>query len=663
MPQCTIHNVGFYRPEAHAIYCMALNPKSRKLAVARADASVEIWNLMHTPFVEKTFPPHFDNFTIEGLAWSNGRLFSVGLHGSLIEFDLYSLTIKGKWSITGEAGTCLDCHQNMLAIGTEQGYINIFRADLDGAVFEKFLDKQEGRLLCLKYSPDGQYVVAGSINAVRIWNVKTGHAIHKMVLGRSESKKDTVVWCLHVFSDLTIFSGDSRGVLTLWDGKLGAQIESYQSHQADITALCVDDKEESVYCAGVDPLISNYEKVKVGTNTKWVKSIQRKIHDHDVRALVFFKDRLYSAGLDSYLVCSYHPPKTLIKYAPIAYASCAHVASGRDRRILLKYTKHVEVWSLAGLQETQEKPRKLVIIQRIGKNWEDEDEAESVLCASMSRDGKWIFVATYSGFRLYRLDMKKGEPRLDKMDLDDNLECCVQAAFNDKHQQLFTALSTGKLIVYDVVDNDPFISQRIDLKTCGLADTVSLLTTSGKHVVVADAKSNIATFRHTKDGYSFEGKLPRFEAGPTALAVNCDNLVVAYADNKVFEYSLIDRRSTGLSSRLDDSWKSRTHPIRSITFDAQNNIFLHDDSSIFVINKSPDSSSSSPGKKIAKKAKEVSLTNGELEDLRISTIPKHKHLVHLAALSEGEFVAVEVNPLSLLEKLPPAFAQKTFGSK
>lgn len=35
MPECKIHNVGFYKPEARAIYCMALEPKSGKLALTR----------------------------------------------------------------------------------------------------------------------------------------------------------------------------------------------------------------------------------------------------------------------------------------------------------------------------------------------------------------------------------------------------------------------------------------------------------------------------------------------------------------------------------------------------------------------------------------------------------------------------------------------------
>jgi U3 small nucleolar RNA-associated protein 4 len=52
--------------------------------------------------------------------------------------------------------------------------------------------------------------VTGSVDAVRIWNVQSGHAIHRMTPGRDEGKKETIVWCLAVTKDFTIISGDSR---------------------------------------------------------------------------------------------------------------------------------------------------------------------------------------------------------------------------------------------------------------------------------------------------------------------------------------------------------------------------------------------------------------------------------------------------------------------
>ncbi|XP_050301623.1 U3 small nucleolar RNA-associated protein 4 homolog [Anthonomus grandis grandis] len=689
MPECKIHNVGFYSPEPSAIYSIALNRRENKLAIARSNASLEIWNLTHIPFIEKTFPCDLENFTIEGLCWSQNRLFSVGLHGFLVEYDLYSIGFKNKWAVTGEAATCIDAVGDHIAIGTERGYVNIYEVTEEGAEFKKFLDKQEGRILCLKYNKTGEFVVAGSINAIRIWNVKSGHAIHKMVLGRSEAKKDTIVWCLEVLNDFTIFSGDSRGVVTLWDGKLGAQIESYQSHKADITAICLDENEESMYSAGVDPLISNYQKVKVGSNVKWVKSIQRKIHEHDVRAMVFNKGRLYSAGIDSYLVCSYHPPKTLVKYAPVLQSPCVYVApsdkSGENRFILLRHSKHVELWSLSqcekvnpnyrGIVKPLTKPKKLVVIQKLGKNWNEEDEPEGVSCACISANGNYIFVGTISGFRLYAFTYKKEKPNLSKIDdLDDSNIPCVQAVFNNKTNQLIVALNSGTIVVYDMDNSDPFISQRIERNRAHFSDTITHLVVSncGKYLVAADVRSNIVVYTFdADDGYSFLLKLPRCDIGVTALNFSLDSscVLVAYADNKIQEYNIKMQRFTTLCDQLESSpsWKLRSHPIRNIAFDSRdkNLILVHDDSNIVVIRKNHIIVDNPPSGKVARKNNKP-LINGDCgngDSLNITTIQKYKHLVHLSTLSENELVAVEVNPLSILEKLPPAFAQKSFGAK
>jgi hypothetical protein len=42
--------------------------------------------------------------------------------------------------------------------------------------------------------------------------------------------------------------------MSFWDGNMGTQIESFQTHKADILCLCLAEDESSVYCAGKFPL-------------------------------------------------------------------------------------------------------------------------------------------------------------------------------------------------------------------------------------------------------------------------------------------------------------------------------------------------------------------------------------------------------------------------
>lgn len=51
-------------------------------------------------------------------------------------------------------------------------------------------------------------------------------------------------------------------------------------------AIVVSDDEKSLYCSGVDPVITMFKKVEnteIPSEYRWVKSIHRNIHEHDVR--------------------------------------------------------------------------------------------------------------------------------------------------------------------------------------------------------------------------------------------------------------------------------------------------------------------------------------------------------------------------------------------
>lgn len=222
-----------------------------------------------------------------------------------------------------------------------------------------------------------------------------------MSTGRSENHKETTVWCLAVTRDFIIISGDSRGRLTFWDGNNGSQIESYQSHKADILTLFLSD--DVLYCAGVDPNIVSYAKVHVkGANYKWVKSINRKVHDHDVCALVLCENKLYSGGTDAYLACSYHPPRTLLKYPPVTHNSGIVIAL-EARLIMLQYMKHIEVWALserdAKLNNKECKPLKMLVLQKRLKK-DGVETRESILSSSISSNGRWIIYSTDSTISL-----------------------------------------------------------------------------------------------------------------------------------------------------------------------------------------------------------------------------------------------------------------------
>lgn len=101
---------------------------------------------------------------MEALCWVKERLLSTGLGGALIEWDLETLSIKNSTLLTGHAAWCLDVTvDNVLAaVGTEQGYINLFTVDHGDIVYKKLFDKQEGRILCCKFNTTGTQLATGN---------------------------------------------------------------------------------------------------------------------------------------------------------------------------------------------------------------------------------------------------------------------------------------------------------------------------------------------------------------------------------------------------------------------------------------------------------------------------------------------------------------------
>ncbi|KAG7200412.1 hypothetical protein KM043_017865 [Ampulex compressa] len=289
MSTSKIHNIRFYNLEPKSATCLCYEQKTKKLALARNDNSIEIWNVGNAPFVEYTIAGHPEN-SIEAILWINGRLFSTGLHGLIVEYDLTTLVTKYEVAVTGGAAWCMDVNHEKthLAIGTEDGYINTFVIDSDALIYERIFDKQKGRILCIKWDNTGEMIYTGSTDTVRVWSAISGHAIHKMTTSRKDAKKETIVWCLEVTDDNIIVSGDSRGCLSFWDPHMGTLIESHESHTADILAVTLSYDMNIVYCAGVDPVVRSFCKIILKSSGKpqWVKGIERRLHAHDVRALV-----------------------------------------------------------------------------------------------------------------------------------------------------------------------------------------------------------------------------------------------------------------------------------------------------------------------------------------------------------------------------------------
>ena len=332
----------------------------------------------------------------------DNRLFSTGLHGLLIEHNLDHLDHNTKdnmailrekqsvWSVTSGAAWCMKFNNrsNKLAIGTEEGYVSLFRVGgINGLDFDKVLDKQEGRILCLDWHNDGRHIVTGSPDTIRLWDVVTGHPLTRMSTGRTEKHRETTVWSLIILNDFTVVSGDSRGKTSFWNGKTGTLADAYQTHIADVLTVATNEAQSIVYSSGVDPAIMQFQPISTnlhvnggknvsrfnlskanqgnvpghGTQVltngtvqkrpKWVKTSHRLANTHDVRAILCIGKKVLSVGVDADLCISDTISRTLVKYPPIPHGcNVVHATStssnGTVINVALRYENRIEVWKL-----------------------------------------------------------------------------------------------------------------------------------------------------------------------------------------------------------------------------------------------------------------------------------------------------------------------------
>lgn len=696
-----IHSTRFYDVEPKAIHSMAF--ESNRLALSRSDNSIEIWNMTHSPHIEKLIPGSTEG-SIEALVWSKGRLFSTGLHGFVVEYDLIALSPKASYAVTSGSAWCLAVNKahTHLAAGTEEGYVCLFEIYEESLMFFKTMDKQEGRILSLSWHSSGDFIVTGSSNAIRVWNVQTGHAVNRLSLGRVDHFKETLVWCIAITDDFVIITGDSRGMTSFWNGKLGTLIDEVNAHKADVLCLCLSEDQKTLYSAGVDPVIVLFARVSAGGRDQWIRSVQRAIHTHDVRSLALAGPKLLSGGVDAYLCISSYPPKALSRYPPLPQAPCVQMAQGK-RQLLLRYPTSLDVWQLGAaapsvhhlsantfLKLSQE-PARLLQLKAKDDEW--------IVCATVSPAGDYVAYATESNVYIYHFIQSAGTLQLKKLLPPEEVSTCHRMMFihqcGSEPARLLLATPKSTLQLIDVSSTEPMkLVHTFNRETTNgkfaMEDCIHLMDCSsdGRFAAVADHKSNVVVL----DVQSFQMyvTLPRYQSHPTALAFNpsCDLMVVAYADHKIVEYDVPNRQYTSFSKKLSEhlpvQWLNRSCAVRHITFDVRHPdvIILHDDSVIYTIDKNKEFSE--PDAKITKfdtgtedsldappvpfkapsaaQQQKMSTAGGGSSSSCFGMSKKYKHLAYFGALDVGgELVAVEVSPLALEKHLPPALYKKRFG--
>ncbi|KAI8141877.1 quinon protein alcohol dehydrogenase-like superfamily [Fennellomyces sp. T-0311] len=487
-----VHRCRFVEFQPAAINALDFTPptvKSTRLAVGRADGSIEIWDPLDGFRFEKVIPGGKD-LSIESLVWAHQsiltdededddpedrkaeladllneppRLFSSGLSPYIVEWDPVSLSVKGTVDSNGGAVWCLAVNSTgtRLAAGCEDGRIRLFDIEDGRLEYIRSFSPQKGRVLSIAWGPEDDYIISGgSDSALRKWNTYTGETLLRMTVDRANGEP-TLVWSVVALKDNTFVSGDSLGHLMFWDGDRGTVKQTIKAHAADILAVTASADGTVVVSSGVDCKTMTFQKVEGNKNKggkgTWGNVNRRRNHWHDVRALAIEKKRgiLVSGGVDVGLVTSSGElfKQDTIQLPPFPEK---YIISQAKDFVMATFFNSISLWRLGRAEQIEKSAANHLAVPELLEQHQQCLELQlkpdcNITSSSLSDDAQWIVVADVETVRLFHVhQLGDGQLAVKKMRTFDQALARYLAA-NDvaagAHHVLFTPGSTRLVIV------------------------------------------------------------------------------------------------------------------------------------------------------------------------------------------------------------------------
>ncbi|XP_070763784.1 U3 small nucleolar RNA-associated protein 4 homolog isoform X1 [Enoplosus armatus] len=683
MGEFKVHRVRFFDYMPSAIKAMAFNSRTERLALARADGALEIFNFADNYFQEKVIPGQ-DGRAVEALCWVGQRLFSAGLNGVITEYDLENL--RPRYTVEAFGGPIWTISSNnqgtLLAAGCEDGTVKMFEILEERIQFQRNLDRQKGRILSLSWHPSGTLIAAGMMDMIRIFDAETGHATHRLLVERgigATKSKEVVVWSVAFLSDRTIVSGDSAGKVQIWDGLTGTLVRTHLVTKWDVLALSVSQDESSLVAGTSEGTVVQFQFISSTVDQQekeWVRTRTFKNHSHDVRVLAHTDTAVVSGGMDTQLVVR----PLLDKVEKNTQESALHkivfphrslVCCAKKAGLLLfQFPDHLELWSVGESDghgkpgdtlRVKRKPEKLIQLKRKGD--------DHICCSALSPCGGWLAYSTVSSVRLYRLQSNSiSVAKVSKLPKD--FRSAHQLRFSSDSSKLFASSSRSSVAVVALGQSECKYLHTLKPKS-GSRQPVHLLSASedGKWLATANADREIHVYNLHK--LKLHCRVPVYSSCPTAIAIHpaTGNLVMVHADQQILEYSLAQKEYTEWSRKLQKQglhtlWLERDTPVTHVTFNPENpaHILLHDAFMFCII----DQSLPLPEAKTLFYNQMTLRSLPEPERIRHSHAFKmcknFQHLMCMSLLEDHSLVVVERPLLDIMSQLPAPVRQKKFAT-
>ncbi|XP_018594780.1 U3 small nucleolar RNA-associated protein 4 homolog [Scleropages formosus] len=684
MGEFKVHRVRFFGYMPSGIRCMSFNERAERLALGRLDGTLEIFNFKDSFYQEKVIPGN-DSRSVEAVCWVAERLFTAGLNGEITEYDLENLCPKYSLDAFGGPIWTVACNAQgtHLAVGCEDGSIKLFEILPEKIRFERNLDRQKGRVLSLSWHESGTRIAAGMLDMIRIFDVQSGHATHRMLVDRGVSgmrNHECVVWCVAFLSDLTVISTDSSGKVQVWNAAMGILSSTHLVSKSDVLSLAVSKDESSFVVGTSEGTVVQFQflaNILGGDEKAWVRTKTFKPHTHDVRALAEIGTAVVSGGLDTQLVVrplldkvdimSYDNVLHKIHFPHRSLVSCAQKAG----MLLFQFPAQLEVWRLGESEGrgkpgdtlfVKKNPEKLLQLKRKGE--------DHISCSAISPCGGWLAYSTVSSLRVYRLQCDEHVsiskvPKLPKV-----LRSAHQLSFSDDSSKLFAASTHSMVHVISLSQSECKHLHTFKPKS-GSTEPVHLLAASkdGKWLAAANRGCEIHIYNLHK--LKPHCTVPIYGSCPTAMGIHptSNNLLMVHADRQIFEYSIVEKQYTDWSRRvqregLHKLWLERDTPVTHVTFNPRNaaQFMLHDTYMFCIIDQSlplPDNKCQFYNQITLKSLSEQERLS-HAHAFKMCT--KYQHLLFLGLLDDESLVVVQRPLTDIASQLPAPVRLKKFAT-
>ena len=648
-----VHRLRFVPHNVQAINCLAF-AENGKLALARADGSLEFWNPKENWLQEVVIRGN-KNSSIESLVWYKNRLFTAGLNGLIQEWDIYKQEIKAVVDSFGVPVWCLAVNhvQGVLAAGCEDGSTKLYSICDGGINHGSTLSKQEGRVMSIAWQKSGKYVITGSNDStVRKYKAKSGSCELRITLDEHQNSKDTVVWDLKCLSDNSIVTALSTGKLQIFDSKLGTLKQSFELCTADLLGLAVSASEKTLFTSGIDQKVLKLEWV--AANRQFVVTESVLVHSHDVRSLALSpSDQLVSGGVDTQLVLYSQEQFGIKKLATIfpPFPHHHHHYELIKEVLVVQQLSSLQFWKLQAVPESIDvKSSPYHPIPQYILHLKTPSE-QHIRCFTVTRDAQLCAVAANNVVWIYQLFLDESKVSI-LVTLD---YCAYRMTFMSQHKLLLCS-TKGDI---DVVEGTDY-SEWVHVIKRELPFVVSTSCDGNR---VALCYINEPGFVVCPNNNELVKNIPKLPSVVTAINFLNDNVVLCCASHEIYCYDLANDQ---LKQWVNTN---STSPLRGaiigmfFTQIPKPLMVLYTHHNLVLINHQVFQQIKLSKAGTKRKLDTIFAHTLSWSDLSVHTPMKCEHILYATSVDrKGDLCVVEKPWEDILSDLPPALMRHKYGT-